>query len=82
MGALVAWIGFATLLLGATAAMLTQSIGLLAVSAYIWLVLLVFNCVSGISPIFYSRNRSFRLQWLTFVTNDRWQPKPERHSVI
>ena len=45
IGALVAWIGFATLLLGPIAAILTKSIGLLAVSAAIWLFILTTNYV-------------------------------------
>ena len=45
IGAQVAWIGFATLLLGPTAAILNQSIGLLAISASIWLFILTTNYV-------------------------------------
>ena len=45
IGALVAWIGFAILLLGPIAAILTQSAGLLAVSASIWLFILTTNYV-------------------------------------
>ena len=43
IGALVGWMGFATLLLGPTAAILNQSIGLLAVSSSIWLFILTTN---------------------------------------
>ena len=45
IGALVAWLGFAILLLGPIAAILTQSVGLLAVSASIWLFILNTNYV-------------------------------------
>ena len=45
IGVVVAWIGFATLLLGPVAAILTQSIGLLAISASIWLFILTTNYV-------------------------------------
>ena len=45
IGTSVAWIGFATLLLGPLAAILTQSVGLLAVSASIWLFILTINYV-------------------------------------
>ena len=45
IGAIVAWIGFATLVLGPVAAILTQSIGLLAISASIWLFILTTNYV-------------------------------------
>ena len=44
-GALVAWIGFATLVLGPVAAILAKSIGLFAVSASIWLFILTTNYV-------------------------------------
>ena len=45
IGALIAWVGFATLLIGPAAAILTKSIGLLAVSASIWLFILITNYV-------------------------------------
>ena len=45
IGAFVAWIGFATLFLGPVAAILAQSVGLLAVSASIWLFILTTNYV-------------------------------------
>ena len=45
IGAIVAWVGFATLLLGPVAAILYQSIGLLTVSASIWLFILTTNYV-------------------------------------
>ena len=45
IGALVAWLAFAILLLGPIAAILTQSVGLLAVSASIWLFILTTNYV-------------------------------------
>ena len=45
IGALVAWTGFATLVLGPVAAILAKSIGLLAVSASIWLFILTTNYV-------------------------------------
>ena len=45
IGTLVAWIGFATLLLGPIAAILSQSAGLLAISASIWLFILTINYV-------------------------------------
>jgi len=45
IGALIAWVGFATLLIGPIAAILTKSIGLLAVSASIWLFILITNYV-------------------------------------
>jgi len=45
IGALIAWVGFATLLIGPVAAILTKSIGLLAVSASIWLFILITNYV-------------------------------------
>ena len=44
-GTLVAWIGFATLLLGPIATILSQSVGLLAVSASIWLFILTTSYV-------------------------------------
>ena len=44
-GTLVAWIVFATLLLGPIAAILAQSLGLLAVSASTWLFILTTNYV-------------------------------------
>ena len=45
IGALVAWIGFTVLLLGPTTAILTQSIGVLAVFSSIWLFILTTNYV-------------------------------------
>ena len=45
IGAIVAWIGFATLLLGPIAAILHQSVGLLAISVSIWLFILTINYV-------------------------------------
>jgi len=45
IGALIAWVGFATLLIGPVAAILSKSIGLLAVSASIWLFILITNYV-------------------------------------
>ena len=45
IGALIAWVGFATLLIGPIAAILTKSIGLLAVSTSIWLFILITNYV-------------------------------------
>ncbi len=45
IGALVAWLGFAILPLRPIAAILTQSVGLLAVSASIWLFILTTNYV-------------------------------------
>ena len=45
IGASIAWVGFATLLLGPILAILTKSIGLLAVSASIWLFILITNYV-------------------------------------
>ena len=45
IGATIAWIGFATLLLGPIAAVLTQSVGLLTVSISIWLFILTTNYV-------------------------------------
>ena len=45
IGASVAWIGFATLLLGPIVGIVTKSIGLLAVSAAIWLFILTTNYV-------------------------------------
>ena len=44
-GAIVAWIGFTILLLGPTTAILTQSIGVLAVFSSIWLFILTTNYV-------------------------------------
>ena len=45
IGASVAWLGFVTLLLGAVAVILAQSVGLLAVFASIWLFILTTNYV-------------------------------------
>ena len=45
IGALVAWTGFATLVLGPVTAILAKSIGLLAVFLSIWLFILTTNYV-------------------------------------
>ena len=45
LGVIVAWLGFATLLLGPVAALMSQSVGPLAVCSAIWLFILTTNYV-------------------------------------
>ena len=80
MGAILAWIGFATLLFGPTAAILTQSTGLLAVSASIWLLILTTSY--GINSVSLRGSGSCKLTKLIWVVSSDWEQKPERHYVV
>ena len=70
IGALVGWIGFATLLLGPTAKILNQSIGLLAVSALIWISILTTNYVFWDKFSILSLELAKLKKLISFVSSD------------
>ena len=70
IGVLVGWIGFATLLLGPTATILNQSIGLLAVSALIWMSILTTNYVFWDKFSILSLELAKLKKLISFVSSD------------